>query len=102
MTALLLGGQVLPFVLLAFAPMLSAPGLTLAGLAAVFAGLPRIIANRKFGQPPASFLLHPLGIFALLVIQWHALLRHLAGQPAVWKGRAYLPVVAVESAKAAG
>ncbi len=101
MTLLLLGGQVLPFVLLVFAPMLSTPGLMLAALAAAMACVPRLIATRTFRQPLGAALLHPLGILALLAIQWHALVRHLAGKPSVWKGRAYSPVSAVESAKPA-
>ena len=101
MTALLLGGQILPFVLLAFAPMLSTSGLMLAAFAAAIAYVPRLVANRTFRQPLGAALLHPLGILALLAIQWHALVRHLAGKPSVWKGRAYSPVSAVESAKPA-
>jgi Glycosyl transferase family 2 len=98
MTALLLGGQVLPFVLLAFAPMLSTSGLMLAVFAAAIACAPRLIATRTFRQPLGAALLHPLGILALLTIQWHALARHFAGKPSAWKGRAYSPVSAVESA----
>jgi len=101
MTALLLGGQVLPFVLLAFAPMLSSLGLTLAAFATAMACVPRLIATHKFRQPLGATLLHPLGVLALLAIQWHALVRHLAGKPSVWKGRAYSPVSAVESAEPA-
>jgi hypothetical protein len=89
MTALLLGGQVLPFVLLALAPMLSSSGLTLAALAAVIAYVPRLLAVRLFRQPLGGALLHPLGVIALLAIQWNALFRHLAGKPSVWKGRSY-------------
>jgi hypothetical protein len=101
MTALLLGGQVLPFVLLAFAPMLSTSGLMLAAFATAIACVPRLIAIRTFRQPLGAALLHPLGVLALLAIQWHALVRHLAGKPSVWKGRAYSPASAVEWAKPA-
>ena len=89
MTALLLGGQVLPFVLLAFAPMLSASALLLTAVAAVTAYLPRLLAARLFRQPLAGALLHPLGVMTLLAIQWHALVRHLAGRLSEWKGRSY-------------
>jgi hypothetical protein len=98
MTALLLGGQVLPFVLLAFAPMLSSTGLTLAVVAAAMAYLPRLFGARLFRQPLGGALLHPLGVLTLLAIQWHALVRHLAGRPSVWKGRSYS---VAEPAKAA-
>ena len=102
MTALLLGGQVLPFGLLAFAPMLSSSGLKFAAVAALLALLPRLIAARRFRQPLVSAALHPLGVGALLAIQWSALARHLAGRPSVWKGRAYAPVSPAESPRALG
>ncbi len=89
MTALLLGGQVLPFVLLAFAARLTPTELGCASLAAALAYAPRLLAAWRFRQPWGGALLHPLGVSALLLIQWHALLRHLAGKPSVWKGRSY-------------
>jgi len=89
MTSLLFGGQVLPFLLLAFAPRLSSTGLALAAIAAALAYLPRLLAARLFRQPLGEALLHPLGVLALLAIQWHALVRHLVGRPSVWKGRGY-------------
>lgn len=89
MTALLLGGQVLPFALLPFAPGLSSSGLALAAVAAILAYVPRLIAVPLFRQPIGGALLHPLGVLLLLVIQWHALVRHRAGKPSVWKGRSY-------------
>jgi len=89
MTILLFCGQILPFALLAFSPILSAPAFTLAGLAAILAYLPRFLAARLFHQPLGGALLHPFGVGALLAIQWHALLVRLAGKPSVWKGRNY-------------
>ena len=89
MTVLLLGSQVLPFILLAFAPMLSSSGLLLTAVAAGLTYLPRLLAVRIFRQPLGGALLHPLGVLALLVIQWHALVRHLTGRPSEWKGRSY-------------
>lgn len=101
MTALLLGGQVLPFVLLAFAPMLPADALLCAGLAAALASLPRLIAAWRFQQPISSALLHPLGVLALLAIQWYALGRHFAGKPSEWKGRSYSTPERIEPVNAA-
>jgi len=92
MTALLLGGQVLPLVLCAFAPLLSTFGLTLAVAATALAFLPRLVAVAWFQQSLGSALLHPLGVVALLAIQWHALGRTLLGRPAEWKGRSYRPL----------
>ena len=101
MTALLLGGQVLPLVLCACAPMLSAIGLVFAVVATALAFLPRLIAAALFRQSLGSALLHPLGVLALLAIQWHALARHFLGRPAEWKGRSYGPVAAAHPVKAA-
>jgi hypothetical protein len=92
MTALLLGGQVLPLVLFAFAPLLSASGVAMAVTATALAYLPRLVAAALFRQPLGSALLHPLGVMALLSIQWHALGRHFLGRPAQWKGRSYGPL----------
>lgn len=90
MTMFLFGGQVMPFLLLGCAVRLSWVGLVFAVLAVAFACIPRLIAARKFHQPLGSVLLHPLGVLALLAIQWHARIRQIAGQPSVWKGRSYL------------
>lgn len=92
MTALLLGGQVLPFLLLPFAARLTPAALLFAVIAAALAWLPRLLAVRRFRQPAAAAFLHPFGVCALLGIQWHALARHLSGRPAIWKGRSYLAV----------
>lgn len=89
MSLLLLGGQVAPFALLLAAPWLSTTALGLAAGAAALAWLPRLIGVIRFRQPADSALLHPLGVLALLGIQWAALWRHLRGRPSGWKGRQY-------------
>jgi len=89
MTVLLCGGQVLPWLLLATAPWLTATAFTVALAAAGLSLLPRWLSVIRFRQPLSSALLHPLGVLALLGIQWAALIRHCRGQPSVWKGRAY-------------
>jgi hypothetical protein len=81
-TVMLLGGQVLPILLL-LSPHLRA----LAGAAAVLAYLPRLVGAVVFRQSWLGALLHPLGITVLLAIQWWALLRAALRQPATWKGR---------------
>ena len=101
MTALLLGGQVLPPVLCAFAPLLSATGLAAAVVAMALAFLPRLVAAALFRQSLGGAMLHPLGVLALLVIQWHALARHILGRPAEWKGRSYAPVAVSQPSKIA-
>lgn len=82
-TLLLLGGQVLPFVLLAVAPS------PVALIAAIAAYVPRWISVARFRQPLLGALLHPLGIGLLVTIQWFAFVRSLLRRPAVWKGRSY-------------
>jgi hypothetical protein len=68
---------------------------------------PRVVAVGRFRQPLSSALLHPLGVTALMAIQWYALFRSWFGRPSVWKGRTYstahneaaAPVVAVAGSK---
>ena len=89
MTLLLLGAAVLPLFVLLFAPLMGRTELAVALLACLLSFAPRWIACWKFRQPLGSAMLHPVGIVALLVIQWWALARKIAGRPAVWKGRSY-------------
>ncbi len=93
-TLVLLGGQVLPFLILLGAPALTATQLWCALLAALFALLPRVLAFRRFQQPLGSILLHPLGVTAMVGIQWAGLIRFLRGRSASWKGRRYQPSTA--------
>jgi hypothetical protein len=91
-TLLLLGGQALPLCLLVAACLQTpasplAIGFSILGTAAAF--LPRLLAVARFRQPLDGALLHPLGICALLSIQWFAFVRSLRQRPAVWKGRSY-------------
>lgn len=82
-TLILAGGQVLPAALMLVAPSLPA---ALALIASI--GL-RLALAARFRQSWLSALLHPVGVAALLVVQWAALLRQLRGRPATWRGRAY-------------
>lgn len=82
-TALLLGGHVLPFVLLAVAPtwpIILAAGLSLCARAIV------TIATR---ENPLSIPLHPFTILVGLAIQWSVLLRIGTARHRGWKGRLY-------------
>jgi hypothetical protein len=99
MTVLLLGGQVLPFVLLLGAWRLSWWALGCAVLAVAASWLPRVIGVIRFKQPVAAALLHPIGVLALLAIQWQAFGRFVLGAPAEWKGRNYPQVAPVEVIK---
>jgi hypothetical protein len=92
-TILLFCGQVLPLLLalsLALSPASyngRARTLILVALAASF--VPRLLSVWKYRQSLLSALLHPVGVTILLVLQWYALLRKLAGQQVTWKERAY-------------
>lgn len=85
MTALLAGGQVLPWLLLAFG---FDSGLLLL-IAGSFGILARLICALRFHQPMMSAVLHPIGIVALLGIQWFALWCHSLGIAPAWRGRTY-------------
>jgi len=90
-TLLLVGGHVLPWLLLAAALVAPVPGWALllsAGGAAAGLRL-RLMQAVRFRQSLAGALLHPLGVLVLLAIQWSALLRARRGRPALWRGRAY-------------
>lgn len=88
-TLFLIAGQLLPFMLLGFWPRLSLTAQLAAICAVILALTPRVIAIRRFRQPVASALLHPVGTACLLGIQWLGLVRHVCGQPARWRGREY-------------
>ncbi len=49
----------------------------------------RLLLAWRFRQPVVSAMLHPVGVAALLGLQWAALLRAASGRPATWRGRAY-------------
>lgn len=90
-TLLLLGGQVLPWVLLALAPWLNHDALNNASLAAVLSLLPPLLAAWRFRHSRLGALLHPLGVAIFVGVQWWALVRSLRNQPQTWKGRSYAP-----------
>jgi hypothetical protein len=92
-TLLLFCGQILP-VLLALSVVIApasyshgARSLILAALAASF--VPRLLSVWKYRQSLYSALVHPLGVSVLLLLQWYAFLRRIAGQQVTWKERAY-------------
>ena len=81
MTLVLLGGQVLPWVLL------FTRASWLAGIAAALTLLPRVLGAIRFGQSWLGVPGHPLSVALLVAIQWHAFLRERFGWRAEWKGR---------------
>jgi hypothetical protein len=94
MTLVLLGGQVLPLVLLCSA-LVAWPGpgsawqLAVAIIATAASYFPRLAAAARFRQSLLGALLHPVGILLLVSIQWFALLRNASGRSSTWKGRRY-------------
>jgi hypothetical protein len=82
-TVILGGGAVLPALCVVLSPTTQAVAALCCGI-----GL-RLILARRFHQPVLSAILHPVGVAALLFLQWAALLRAAIGRPATWRGRAY-------------
>jgi hypothetical protein len=77
-------GQIAPYVLLAIgiAPIIS---LT----AALVSLATRLLITGRTRGSWLGAACHPLGILALLAIQWAALARGLLKQPSLWRGREY-------------
>lgn len=93
-TFLLIGGQVLPMVLLLiiliFLKVSHYPWSFAIVLAAVvLTYVPRILGVIRFRQPLLSAVMHPLGVAYVMAIQWYALGRKLMGMQANWRGRTY-------------
>jgi glycosyltransferase involved in cell wall biosynthesis len=87
---LLLGGQVLPFILLPLAILFAdRMPIVLSSMAVLLAYLPRLAGLMRFRQSLMGAILHPLGVMLLIAIQWYALGRSLLGWPTAWKGRSF-------------
>jgi hypothetical protein len=79
-TTILIGGQVLPWLMLTVAPLSSA--------FAIAAGYSmRLDSAVRFRQSWLGALLHPVGVLLLVAIQLGALIRRAVGWPVGWKGR---------------
>ena len=95
-TILLAGGQMLPWVLVAWGLATGWQGwpawtVAAALVAVALSSLPRILAAWRFRQSFASVLAHPLGVLVFLAIQWVALGRRLLGLQTSWRGRSLAP-----------
>ena len=95
-TILLAGGQMLPWVLVAWGLATGWQGwpawtVAAALVAVALSSLPRILAAGRFRQSVTSVLAHPLGILVFLAIQWVALGRRLLGLQTSWRGRSLTP-----------
>lgn len=88
-SALLLGGQVVPPILLgaALAGLVpTALPAAMVGTATIFGF--RLLLARRFGDSWSGVIGHPVGVLALVGAQWYALWAKLRGRSIVWKGRA--------------
>lgn len=89
-TLLLLGGHVLPWILLPFAFGAGPPGaLALTMLACALPLTARLLQALRCKEPLGAVPLHPFGVLALVAIQWAALIRRRMGIETDWRGRAY-------------
>lgn len=89
---LLLMGQVLPFLFLAWFAIAGSASTAVwvyLWIAIAAAWLPRLLAAGRFQQSWRGAILHPAGIVLLLAVQWHSLIRKLMGVPVSWKNRSY-------------
>jgi hypothetical protein len=86
---LLGGGQVLPLIALGLALAAAVPAWPLAAAAVGLVYGARLALAVRFRQNKFSALLHPLGILALLAVQWVALINAWRGRPAMWRTRGY-------------
>lgn len=87
-TILLIGGSVLPVVLLVLS---LAAGDSLAalvsGVAVLVGHVPRLIAAMRLSQSWFGALCHSPAILLFVILQWGALLSHLTGRQVAWRGR---------------
>jgi hypothetical protein len=90
-SALLLGGQVLPVILLSIGILGQLPmgWLVAAAITVVLSYTTRLVLTRRFEQSLLGAAMHPLGIVILVTLQWSALINRRRGRPAVWRARAY-------------
>ena len=89
---LLFFGQVFPFlllILLTLSDRLQTPAGLYALGAVLLSYLPRALGVLRFRQSVEGALLHPVGVMLLLVLEWCALGRKIAGRKSTWKQRAY-------------
>ncbi len=89
-TVLLFGGHELPWVLLLVALGTGASdALPLILIACALPLAARLLQALRCKEPLGAVPLHPLGVVALLAIQWAALVRRRLGIQTDWRGRAY-------------
>jgi glycosyltransferase involved in cell wall biosynthesis len=89
-TFLLFFGQVLPLPLAVWAFVLQARIPFLSMFLALLLGYGvRFVCAWRYQQSWRGAWLHPMGVLALLAVQWYAFLGKLTGRPVTWKRRVY-------------
>ena len=88
-SVLLIGGSVLPALLLVICLMTGASSAAIAVLSLAFAisFVPRFIACIRFRQSYLGTVLHPIGVLWFVALQWVAILRKSLGMTTKWRGR---------------
>jgi hypothetical protein len=103
-TGILLAGQVFPVLFIA-AGLAAIPvpwgseALVFSSGAMMASYYSRWMTTIRFRQSWLGAMLHPLGVLILVMIQWYAFARNLAGRPSAWKGRLYPPRPAIEPSR---
>lgn len=90
-TAMLLCGQVLPFLLLGFALCYDVTQTSVVVIVAAccLSILPRLVSAVRYQQSFIGALLHPAAIVVFLVVQWSAFFGSFSKRTVTWKGRPY-------------
>ncbi len=88
-TLVLVGGQILPWLLLPFLSQATPHQAVLIVCAVLMSLTPRCVNAKLYHQSWLGAMLHPLGVLTLVCLQWGALFRYLSSKPALWRGRSY-------------
>lgn len=88
-SVLLLGGSVLPIVLLVISVVIGSGWMTigLLTIATALSWYPRVAASIRFRQSWLGVLLHPLSIAWFTILQWVALVMSIFRVRTAWRGR---------------
>ena len=88
-SVLLIGGSVLPVLLLVISIRTGASWTAVAILvvATALSFVPRLVACSRFGQSYVGAMLHPVGVACFVALQWIAIIRKSLGMTTKWRGR---------------
>ena len=88
-SVLLIGGSVLPAVLLVTSIWTGASrtAVAISAVATVISFVPRLVACSRFGQSYVGAMLHPVGVACFVALQWIAIVRKSLGMTTKWRGR---------------